>query len=250
MPITAVTPSRPAPGDQPGLMYVRSYLLIRLLIGLLGWSLPVLVVVGALVLGDDDPWKGSLSAYYHSGMRDVFVGALSATALFLLCYMTFERNWDNALSVGAGVGALGAALLPTSGGQTLTPVQELLGETLVAALHFVFAAVFILALAAICHLFGRREAVRPGRSAEQRRRGRRLHWTCAGVVVGAVVFILLGAVLPMPGPIDGRTLFVGETVAVVAFGISWFVKGTELRLLLGRGTDAELRRQAEGVRAA
>src|SRR4051794_15891591 len=77
------------PGDhgaglQARILYLRSYLLMRAVIGFIGLALPV-----ALVLGD---WglergtllaKGSLSAYFYSGMRDVFVGSLCVTGLFL-----------------------------------------------------------------------------------------------------------------------------------------------------------------------
>ena len=237
MQITTITPARPASQDRSGLMYVRSYLFIRLLIGFLGWSLPFVVVLGALWLGDTEPWRGSLSSYYHSGMRDFFVGSLCATGVFLLSYMAFERNWDNVLSVVAGVSALGVALLPTSGGETLTPVQRALGETLVGRMHFASAAIFILSLAGICWMFGNREATRPDRTPEQHRRGRLLHHGCAAVIVLAVVYVLVAAVASLPGWVDDRALFLGETIAVIAFGVSWFVKGTELRLLLGPNPD-------------
>ena len=233
MQITTVTPPRPAPGDTGGIKYVRSYLLIRLVIGFLGWALPVVVVVGSLVLGDDDPRKDSLSAYYHSGMGDVFVGSLCATALFLLSYMAFERNWDNVFSIVAGVAALGVALLPTRSEEApLTPVQEALGEGVVAALHFTSAGIFILALGAICYRFGLGEARRPDRTPAQQARGRALHHGCAYAIVVALAYVLAAAVLPLPGVLDEKALFLGETLAVVAFGVSWFVKGTELRQLV------------------
>lgn len=230
------TPARPKPADVDGLKYVKSYLLIRLIIGFLGWTLPLLVVAGSLVLGEADPWKDSLSAYYHFGMGDVFVGTLCATSLFLISYMAFELKFDNICSIVAGVAALGVALFPTQGGPTLTPLQERLGEDFVARLHFTFAAVFILALAAICWRFGYGEAHRPDRTPAQQARGKVLHYTCAGAIVVAVVYIALAAVLTMPAVLGEKALFFGETVAVVAFGISWFIKGTELRLLLGPQT--------------
>ncbi|GIG20215.1 hypothetical protein Cch01nite_09390 [Cellulomonas chitinilytica] len=227
------TPPRPAPTDLGGRKYVQSFLLIRLVIGFLGWSLPIVLVAGSFVLGEDDPWKDSISAYYHFGMGDVFVGAFCATALFLFSYMAFERNFDNVVSIVAGIAALGVAFFPTPGGPTLTPVQELLGERVAGAIHFTSAAVFVLALAAICWRFGRGEGVRPDRTPRQHARGRALHYTCAGSIVVAVAYIAVAAAVALPGLLDEKAVFFGETLAVLAFGVSWFVKGTELRLLLG-----------------
>lgn len=36
--------------------------------------------------------RGSLSAYYHSGIRDLFVGSLCVTAVFLITYKMFEHT--------------------------------------------------------------------------------------------------------------------------------------------------------------
>jgi hypothetical protein len=239
------TPPRPGPGDVGGLRYLKSYLLIRLVIGILGFALPFLVVVGSILLRDADPWKGSISAYYHSGVGDLFVGALCATALFLLSYMAFERNFDNVVSIVAGLSALGVAFFPTQGGATSTALQDLLGPELVGRVHFTFATLFILSLAGICWRFGHSEATRTDRTPAQRRRGKVLHHGCAWTIVLAVVYIAVAAVLDLPSWLDDKALFLGESLAVFAFGTSWFVKGTELTKLLrpapttdDPGTDA------------
>ncbi|WP_433207035.1 hypothetical protein ACQP00_40590 [Dactylosporangium sp. CS-047395] len=114
-----------------GVLYLRSYLLMRAVIGFIGLALPFALVLGDLALEGGRP-RGSLSEYFYTGMRDVFVGALCVTGLFLLTYKAFEHNLDNLLSHVAGVAALGVALFSTdrTEGSTiaLTPLQEKMGE--------------------------------------------------------------------------------------------------------------------------
>ena len=223
-PLLAGPIPRPGPHDTGGRRYLASYLLMRLVIGLVGIALPLVLVLGDLALTGSVPWRGSLSAYYYSGGGDLFVGAMVATGLFLLTYRAFERSWENVLSGLAGLAALGVALFPTDGGDRLTPLQVGLGEGTVAAVHYTCAGVFIGSLALISVIFSRKEAERPGVSSARRRFWRDLHLGLAAVIVLAVVVILL----QLLGP---ASLFVGEVVAVVAFGLSWLLKGTELRQL-------------------
>lgn len=219
-----------------GVLYLRSYLLMRAVIGFIGVALPFALVLGDWGLERGSPLvRGSLSAYYYSGMRDVFVGALCVTGLFLLTYKVFEHNLDNMLSTVAGVAALGVALFctnrPGSPPVALTPLQARLGEDRVATVHYTCAAVFILSLGIISLYFG----IREGRRTEHVGRlsplfWRRFHWTCSAGIGVAVLFI---AVCELTGWLQRYDLIVGETLAVLSFGVSWLMKGLELRVLLG-----------------
>ncbi len=222
------TPERPAVHDADRLLYLRSYLLMRTVIGFMGLLLPtwLLLVGGPILEGTFQP-RGSLSAYYHSGVRDFFVACLCVIGLFLITYMWFHYNWDNLLSIVAGVAALGVAFLPTKG-ETVTRLQEKLGETLVAGMHFTSAAIFILSLAAISWLFGKREAARTDRPTSPQLR-KWFHWGCSIVIVLAVIGIVVTKALKQ---FDDYSLLVGESIAVLAFGSSWLVKGLELKALL------------------
>ncbi len=62
---------------------VISYLTMRKVIGILGVALPVVLVIGTLINGDKNAVQDSISDYYHTGMRDAFVGILCMVALFL-----------------------------------------------------------------------------------------------------------------------------------------------------------------------
>jgi hypothetical protein len=225
------TPQRPAPddADRQRIAFLRSYLLMRTVIGLIGTGLPVILLVGDWLFVAGDMPRGSLSAYYHTGMRDVFVGSLFVIGVFLITYMLFTYNWDNVLSMIAGAAALAVAIFPTGGNHPLTPLQERLGERTVSSIHQVSAAIFILSLAVISFLFGQRERRRPDRSPHQQVRGKALHWACGLVIIAAVVYMVATKLLRWH---DAHSLFYGETVSVLAFGLSWLMKGLELEILL------------------
>ncbi|MDP9492255.1 MAG: hypothetical protein M3P42_08685 [Actinomycetota bacterium] len=218
--------------------YVRSYLVMRVLVGALAVALPPLLVFGDGIGFDADPFpRGSLSSYFFSGTREIFVGTLSATAVFLLTYKVAERNLDNTLSWLAGIAVLSVAMFPTNppSNADLTPLQERLGENLVATIHYISAATFIGSLGVISFFFGVREGKRRQRTSKLSPKfWRRYHWFCAGTIAAAIVGIVIAELIGWPP----KALLIGEWVAVWAFGASWLMKGFELDILRGRSAPA------------
>lgn len=231
-PVTTIKP-RPSSAEGPRLMYLRSYLFMRVMVGVIGISLPFVLVLADRIVFSGDPFpRSALSDYYYSGVRELFVGALCAAAMFLVTYKIVEANLDNTVTVVAGLAALTIALFPTEGpnGTPLTPLQDLLGEGVVSAVHYVAAAVFILALAAMSYFFGRREGAREPRPGHRSPVfWRWYHWTCAGVILLAVAFMAIASLVDEPP----RALLYGEAISVWAFGASWLMKGLELDMLFG-----------------
>lgn len=90
---------------------IVSYLTMRRTIGVLGISLPLIVVLGGLV-ENSSALQGSISGYYYTNMRDFFVGILCVVALFLISYQGYERI-DNIVANLAGFSALGMIIFPT-----------------------------------------------------------------------------------------------------------------------------------------
>jgi hypothetical protein len=239
-------PDRSAEGDQASL-YVRSYLLIRAVVGVLGIVLPFVLILGEwFFLRGSAAVRGSLSAYYHSSMGDFFVGALCVVAFLLLMYMSGQRRTaDFVLSSIAGVALLGLVFLPTrrpglADGEPrcgpdvvpqpsgCSPFPSTFGEDPVSALHAVCAATFILSLAAICFAFSRRDRVKRRLSHRAR-----IHFVCAVVIIVAVIGVVVGSLF------DARIfrltpLYLGEVISVWAFGVSWFAAGEGWRLIRGR----------------
>lgn len=230
--------ARPEKPDPSTLLYIRSFLILRLCIGAIGIALPFVLVLGDLPLSNDGPIpRDSLSAYYFSGVRDYFVAVLAIVAVFLITYKVAEKNLDNLLSLLAGIGALAVALFPTGAPtcQTVacptrsTPLQNALGEKLVQVVHISGATLFIGSLGLICYFFGVREGKREIRSKERRspQFWQRFHWTCTATIGLAILFLPIGAYI-----LDLRfTLLITEVVSVFAFGISWLLKGFERDIL-------------------
>jgi hypothetical protein len=217
----------PRPDNEP--KYVRSYVFTRFAIGSLGILLPPLLVLlePALFEGLPAP-RGSLSAYYYSGVRELFVGGLWAIGVFLVVYKFLDFSWESLLSSLAGAAAVLVAVFPTErpgDGVTLTPFQVKLGEGLVTAIHYGAAVAFIALLVPIVLFFARDE-------------GRRGHRNWRGFHTIAAVLILGGAALAGFAGITGgpdKGVLLGEWIAIWAFGASWLAKGAEWETLFGRG---------------
>jgi hypothetical protein len=227
--LTPVAAVHPPATDESTARYVRSYLILRSVVGLLGILLPfVLVFVDRVWLDGETALRTSLSAYYYSGAREWFVGGLCAIAVFLVTYKVAEANLDNTLSLLGGLTALVVALFPTDRPNNLvglTPLQDHLGESWVAGIHFGAAAVFIASLAAISYFFGRREGARTVQVGSRSPKfWQTYHWICAGTIVAALVWSAVTAFGDW-GP--RRALLYGEVVAVWAFAASWLLKGLE-----------------------
>jgi hypothetical protein len=233
--------------SNPAVLYVLSYLLIRTIVGVIGIVLPIVLIIGeSFFLRGGVHVRGSLSAYYHTSMRDFFVASLCVTGFLLATYMSgLTRTWDFWLSLVAGVAVLGVVFLPTSRpglahgaarcGTTPEPpgcaaVQQQFGETRVAAIHFTCAIVFILSLAAIAFLFAYREKCYENNAvmaAIQKLCGWVIIVAVLGVIVGGIFKVRLGELTP---------LYLGEVVSVWAFGVSWLLKGYDLGGTLGLRT--------------
>jgi hypothetical protein len=240
-PVREVEPRPDPKTDRDATRYVRSYLWMRVGIGVLGIVLALLLVFVDKAAFHGDPFpRGSLSVYYYSGMRDVFVGILVATGVFLITYKVAETNLDNLASLLAGVSAIIIPLFPTGkppyAHVPLTPLQKLIGESPTKWVHFIASGIFLASLALITFFFGVREGRRP------RRQGKRspafwrwFHWTCTCVMGLAFLWIVITLSVGWPP----RALLIGEWVSAWAFGASWLGKGAELDMLFG--TPAERR---------
>ncbi|MFD9739835.1 DUF998 domain-containing protein [Umezawaea sp. NPDC059074] len=191
---------------------VHSYLFLRRAIGFIGIGLPVVLVVGVLLV--DHEFLDSISGYYYSPMRGVFVGAMCAVGAFLLSYRGYDRL-DNLTATAAGVAAIGVALFPTTPRDTHTPAQGVVG-----VVHLAFASVFFLALAYFCLvLFTKSDKARPTTRKLQRNR--------VYVVSGWVILVCLALIVVvnlLPHTELHLALWL-ESAAILAFGFAWLTKG-------------------------
>ncbi|MFK7945565.1 MAG: hypothetical protein AB8B85_22015, partial [Paracoccaceae bacterium] len=108
-------------GDNLARMAV-DYLILRRFLGLLGILLPIVLIAEWLLF--EECLRTSISAFYFSGRRDVFVGIMCAIGIFLLCYRG-HNGWENWVANFAGLGAIGVGLLPTA---KRLPAQDAVGR--------------------------------------------------------------------------------------------------------------------------
>jgi hypothetical protein len=234
----ADTAPRPDPAERPGLAkYVRSYLVMRLGIGALGVILPFWLVFADWLAFNGDPVpRGSLSVYYYSGMRDIFVVIMSATGVFLITHQVADRNLDNAATFVAGLCACLIPLFPTGRpsyfSRELTSLQDLWGEDTIKHVHFGASAVFLVLLALMSYLFGKEERDRPVRQGVRFSRNfwKWFHWSCAIAMGLALIWIVVTLSVGWPP----RALLIGECVSAWAFGASFLAKGAEWDMLRGK----------------
>jgi hypothetical protein len=239
------------------------YLTLRKVVGCIGLLLPAGLLIGESVLASGLP--DSMSAYYYTGMRNLFVGALCALGVFLISYAGFD-DWDRWLTNVAGAGAILVAFLPTKpavcarNARTCLPpsVRALSTEQgWVGDFHLLFAAVTFIALGCMALRFAKTSprAYKPidpdgprtvakvltrawnglglqkpeydHRTAEKKKRNV-VYRTCGVAILSCVVLAAGSNLLPQPIQSELPWFFIFEAIAVIAFGVSWLVKGATL----------------------
>lgn len=200
---------------------VLSYIGIRRAVGISGLLLPIVLgPVGWLV---GIPFQDNMSSYYHTGLRDVFVGTMCAIGVFLLCYRGHDwiENWT--ANVGCAA-AFGVALFPLDLGSD-PPVQK----SFIGYLHTLSGAVFFLTLAFYSLFHFPRSSTDPVES-EPHPWERNFIYRASGIVI-LISLVAMGTYLFwLPGPLKQQmnqynVLFWLEWVAVWAFAAAWLTKG-------------------------
>jgi hypothetical protein len=209
--------------------FTGTYFRLRVGIAAIGVALPIVLWVGRAYL-DGEVWVllGSISIYYHTGIRDVFVGALVSIGVCLYLYKGFSRREDWALNL-AGVFVVCVALIPTRN-SLVSPLPPRTGwhnAHLIAALLF-FACI------AYVSIFRASDTLRLIRNPDRARALRSTYW-----LLGALMIVLppLAAIFARVSQTPGTGsswVFGLEAGGVWAFAAYWIVKSVELSR-----TDAE-----------
>ncbi len=203
---------------------VVSYLTLRQMIGVAGLLMPIVVRVGAYFF-EGIVTTGSISAYYYTGMRDIFVSTLVLVGALMACYRSPQRL-DNFLGTAAGLGAIGIGLFPMSpvfAEEILRRFPDMANARCyvnrgILGYHFIFVAIFF----ALCFVmvFFRFPAFTPPNAAREMRMRNAIYRVCGALML--VSFIAIG-ILAFRN--RGESIFWPETTAVIGFGFAWLVKG-------------------------
>jgi hypothetical protein len=197
-------------------------------LGILGTTLPfILWFGGGLLFGE--ALQSSVSQYYHTMMRDVFVAVLCAIGVFLITYVGYEKEEDETVSDNtasniAGFAAILVALFPTT--DAGSGVAKCLTDTGAIGMAHLLAAVIFFAATAFVSYFKFTRSVGDTLTAEKIARNR-IYRICGLIIVAMIVAIAVhslwnGLCMALA---DYSPVFFLEAIAVVAFGVAWLTKG-------------------------
>lgn len=193
---------------------IISYLTLRKCVGLLGMSLVPILVLGSFIIDNTEEIQNSVSAYYHTGMRNALVGIVCGISMFLLSYNGYTKQ-DAIASKLAGFFALGIAFFPTSATDDKSDI--------ISILHYITSAIFFVILSYMSiFLFSKSS----GNMTPEKKIRNRIYRICGIIMFVSVVLIPVTSI-----PVIRESLahlkptLVLETLALVSFGFSWLTKG-------------------------
>jgi len=168
----------------------------------------------------------SISAYYHTPMRDLFVGVLVAIGACLYLYKGFSERENKALNC-AGIFAVAVAFLPTCIPELSTMTADTCNQGLTCVvkwLHRVSAFLFFVPVAYVCTYRGK-DTVKLIDDAQVKRKYLRLYRFIGPLMI---VLPVIAAIFFAITDSDSIIFFV-ETAAIWAFALFWLTKVMELK---------------------
>jgi len=206
---------------------------LRMLIGILGVSLPILLLLITFIFfGLNSPLE-SISHYYFTRASTIFTTILSLIAIFLIVYSGKEPI-DFYISTLAGITAMIVVFFPTGNlvevccdptkSYAVTNFPE---SSIRETIHLISAGIFIASLAFMSYFIftkSNKPAVSRGKAKVIRNR---IYRVCGFFIVIALAIIFLGfiEVIPENDYNNYNLTFWMETLAIESFGFSWLVKG-------------------------
>src|SRR5262249_41053665 len=148
--------------------------------GYLGIALPFVLVLGQVVLRCLPVVQDSISAYYHTDMRNILVGDLCAIAVFLVACKGYSPV-DAIFGDLAGICAVGVALFPTN--------RAGYPKTIISMLHATFASLLFLLLAIFCLVLFTKTA--PGNTPTPEKLTRNIVYKVCGWVILVCIVLSL-----------------------------------------------------------
>jgi len=207
-------------GENPALSYRN----LRAIIGYIALTLPVVLLISGVV---DGHIEGSMSAYYYTQVGDVFTGAMCVIGIFLVAYRLAAWTLDNIATTLAGIAALGVAFFHSA------PANATLSQLRLADVHLSCATALFVLLGAIS-LF-----IFPRTDDELGQRWRAACYMGLGALIWLSI-ILMPTLNALASSFynDNDVFFILETMCVMAFAVSFILKGH------GQPTDREFAKMA------
>lgn len=205
-----------------------SFKTTRRAVGILGITLPWVLWAGTFIFSGHD-LQPSISHFYFTNMREVFVGVLCAVALFLFTYKGHSKM-DSYAANAAGMFALGVAVFPTdiiAGHRGQALVVSVLDLSFHNIIHFSCAALFFVTLALMSLLLFTKSNKPKAQWSTPKKNRNRTYIVCGWIMLASIVLIAISEPILKVSHTSTITYWM-ETVALSAFGISWLTKGEVL----------------------
>lgn len=209
---------------------VLSYITVRKLIGILGFLFPLILVLGSILIGCCEEIQISISNYYHTNMRDVFVGYVSTLSIFMFSYKGYDIA-DRIVSMLAGIFGVIVALMPTNLKIIRGTIPhcniwcDIERHSVIGTIHLIAAGLFILSMAYFTLFLFTKGETHP--TPEKIIRNE-IYKTAGYIMLSCIAILILFFIMPdaVTQPLlKYKPVFWLETIAFVAFGFSWLVKG-------------------------
>lgn len=195
---------------------VLSYVALRRAVGGVALGLPFVLAI---------PWgilhytlESSISGYYYTGMRNLFVGSLCAISMFMFCSRGYDWN-DEVAGILSSICALGVAFFPTA------PDGATQWQQYVGVVHYIFAGLLFSILAYFCLVLFKMSAETKVMTRQKVQRNR-VYTGCGWAIVASMALILVLHFLGVRSLVGNvAPTFCFESTALIAFGIAWLTKG-------------------------
>lgn len=199
---------------------IISYKILRKLIGYIGVFLPVILGIGMFYYDREHFIQDSISEYYDTEMRDVFVGILFVLGFFLFSYKGFKNEGkgllynDNFYANLGGAFALCVALFPTTS-----------ESSVVRAIHITSAVLLFGVFTYFCLVIFRRGVADSVQTEMKKVRNTFYFWCGILIIVFVAAAGLSFVVMDEETRRSSNIIFYCETLALWVFGFSWLIKG-------------------------
>ena len=208
-----------------------SYITLQRVIGILGITFPFIMIIGSICCGGCSEIQSSISAYYHTNMRNIFIGYLCTMALFLFAYKGYESKDDIAGNL-ASFFAFGVVFFPTSIVDTFTRcIPYRIDNPIFHNIHIFCAAGFLLTLAYFSlFLFTIKDK---NKKTTKMKKRRNVLYKVVGIIMLSCIFLIFIYLASHNcGHLQDlkkyKPVFWLETIALCSFGVSWLIKGKTL----------------------
>jgi hypothetical protein len=209
---------------------VVSYKTLRNLIGYCGMILPIVLILTTKTAPSDKNIESSFSDYYYTSSGDILVSFLCTLGAFLFIYKGYNIK-ENILSTIAGICGIFAAFSPTAAEDLrqsfsvhtpLHDVPEIFGferHTIVAGLFFI-----TLGFISLC-CFPQTDVNK--QIATRKKKRNNIFKICGWIMLMCVLIMAIYFVSDRFSTMFGKIpfIFIMETIATWAFGISWLTIG-------------------------